>query len=101
MKVWFNMVKLTENRKQYMKEYKSTNDFKKRRKEKQQIKQFCECGGKYTKEHQISHSRSKKHNKYLSEKLMFEPLEDFDYPPFHTVDMTYFQPFDFDDIEFV
>ena len=54
------MVKLTENLKQYMKEYK-----------------------------------------YLSEKLMKEPLEDFNHPPFHTVDMTYFQPFDFDDIEFV
>jgi hypothetical protein len=94
------MVKLTENMKQYMKEYKSTNKFKKRRRELQKT-QICECGGKYTKEHKNFHETSRKHNKYLSEKLMKEPLEDFNHPPFHTVDMTYFQPFDLDDIEFV
>ncbi len=35
-------------------------------------------------------------SKYLSDVLMNEPLKDFECPSFETVDMTYFQIFDFE-----
>lgn len=81
--------------KAYRKEYKSKPQHIKRRKELIK-KNLCECGGKYDSEHYTAHTKTRKHNKYLSVVLMNEPLIDFECPHFETVDITYFQIFDFE-----
>lgn len=64
----------TKDIKQYMKNYKSTDAFKRRRREN--LKYYkCECGGKYDSEHKKSHVRSKKHQKY-NNKILLEIIEE-------------------------
>ena len=89
----------TVDMKEYRKVYKSKIENKQRRRELVKHNK-CECGGKYTDEHKTFHEGSRKHLRFLGNQLMQEPIEDFEHPPFETVDMTYFHVFDFDDIQF-
>lgn len=59
----------TEDIKEYMKRYKSTDAYKRRRREKL-VYYKCECGGKYTSEHVSRHMESKRHQKYNNKVLL-------------------------------
>lgn len=64
----------TKNIKEYMKKYKSTDAFKRRRREN--LKYYiCECGGRYDSEHKNSHIKSKKHQKY-NNKVLLEIIDE-------------------------
>lgn len=49
---------------------------------------LCEIGCKYTEYHKIRHLQDPKKVEHFNNKLLNEPLEDFDHPPFDDVDMT-------------
>lgn len=69
----------TADIKEYMKKYKSTDAFRRRRKEN--LKYYiCECGGRYDSEHKNSHIKSKKHQRYNNKVLLeiIDELENMD-----------------------
>jgi hypothetical protein len=66
----------------YNKEYKKSDRYKKRRKQLL-TKYRCDCGGKYDSEHKNWHMKSKRHQRYEAMKVK---LEDFEVPNFEDLD---------------
>ena len=62
---------------------------------------LCEIGCKYTDYHKIRHLQEPGKGDAFRNKLLNEPLEDFDHPPFDDVNMTANADDFFDEVEFI
>jgi|TARA_R110000744_G_C19203301_1_gene545201 hypothetical protein len=60
---------------------------------------LCSCGFKFDTYHLCRHQYKPEEAEQFEKNLMDEPIIDFIPPPFDTLDMTHFHPFDFDDLD--